>query len=247
MPNVVKGSKQHRMAVVPHRPVYRIVISCVALVLVMALMAGSYYWGEYSAAKRFTVNEADNTVLQSLLDSALSELEQLQAYVATVEQTSEMDRAAAEEVQLTVNRLRQRVQQLEQDVTLYRQVMSPDVTQPTIIIAEANIQPTPQPRVFRYKVVFRQAGTGDDMIEAQASISLLGLQDGQEVTVPVSDVLEGGQEFQGKLRFRYFQNLEGEIRIPESFHPSQIVVEAESASSEQGMSSRLFNWALSEG
>ena len=247
MPNVVKGSKHPRMVVVPYRPGYRFGLTVAVAVLFMAVMAAAYFVGEYSASRRFAADEQENVRLQQALGSSLAELETLRAELAAIGRTSEMDRRANIEVQTTVTQLRQRVTQLEQDVAFYRQVMSPEVEQPSVVVAEWSLQPTTTPRVFRYQAVFRQAGTGETVLEGAATISVLGLIDGEEATLAIEDVYHGDGGFQGKLRFRYFQNLEGEIMIPESFSPTQVVVEATSRSPAQSAMSRIFNWTISEG
>lgn len=247
MPNVVKGSKQHRMVVVPYRPGYRLAVSLLLGALLLGALYGAYFVGEYSASRRFSVDEQDNQRLQLILNDSQAQLVQLRAQLAEVGRTSALDQRATIEVQSTLTKLRQRVTQLEQDVAFYRQVMSPEVDKPGVIVAELSVQPTATPRVYRYKAVFRQAGTGDAMLDGDASISLLGLVDGEEATLIVEDLYQGSEGFQGKLRFRYFQNLEGEMLIPESFSPSQVVVEATSQSPAQSSMSRMFNWTYSEG
>jgi hypothetical protein len=247
MPNVVKGSKQHRMAVVPYRPRYRIAISLLGLVLLAVAMSGAYFAGEYFASRSYSVSASDNVLLRKTLVASQAELEQLRGQITVVGRTSEMDQAAVKEIQVTVSQLRQRVMQLEQDIIFYRQVMSPEAAQPGVIIAELSIHPTSSPRVYRYKAVFRQAGTGDDMLEGSVSISLLGKLEGEDATIAVEDVFQGGEGYLGKLGFRYFQNLEGEILIPEGFSPAQVVIDAESHSPAENVTSRMFNWSLSEG
>lgn len=247
MPNVVKGSKQQLMAVVPYRPKYRVFVSLLGLVLLLVAMLAAYFAGDFFASKSYSISATENVLLREKLFASQTELEQLRGQLTVVGRTSEMDQTAAKEIQLTVNQLRQRVTQLEQDIMFYRQVMSPEAAQSGVIIAELSLYPTSTPRLYRYKAVFRQAGTGDDMLEGSVSISLLGVLGGEETTIPVEDIFQGEEGFVGKLGFRYFQNLEGEIRIPEEFSPLRVVIDAESHSPAENVTSRMFNWSLSEG
>lgn len=241
MPNVVKGSKQQRMIVVPHRPWARVSSVLGLLLLLVAVGLGSFYYGHVDAARQYVVTTADNNRLNQTLEQSQDEIESLRAQLAS----SLVDRRANEEVQNTINSLRERIMQLEQDVSFYRQVMSPDSAELGLIIAEFDVTRQENGR-YRYKAVFRQAGAGDRVLEGKVEIAVAGKLGDERQLLPLSGILPEGQSFDPVLNFRYFQNLEGEFVLPEGFVPEQVEVRAESSKPAANKVEKIFSWSVVE-
>lgn len=242
MPGVVKGSKQQRMVVVPHRPWLR--YAFVSGVLITAALG--FTFGYLDAAEEFATTSADNQQLALELADTRDELQRLRSQVAISGRTSIMDQRANEEVQETINSLRQRVMQLEQDVMFYRQVMTPELSEPGLIIAEFTVQPSNLPGTYQYRAVFRQAGAGDRELKGKVQIDVLGTRAGEKALVPLQELVFGAETVNTVLNFRYFQNIEGELVLPADFQPMQVEIRAESMEPQQRKLEKLFNWTVEE-
>mgnify|MGYP000051679363 FL=1 len=242
MPGVVKGSKQQRMVVVPHRPWLRYAFLCGALIAA----AIGFAFGYLDAAEEFATTSADNQQLALELADTRDELQRLRSQVAISGRTSIMDQRANEEVQETINSLRQRVMQLEQDVMFYRQVMTPELAEPGLIIAEFTVQPSNLPATYHYRAVFRQAGAGDRELKGKVQIDVMGTRAGEKVLLPLQDLVFGVETVNTVLNFRYFQNIEGELVLPADFQPMQVEIRAESMEPQQRKLEKLFNWTVEE-
>jgi len=243
MPGVVKGSKQQRMVVVPHRPWLRYTL----LAGVVTAAALGFGFGYLDAADEFATTSADNQQMALELADARDELLGLRSQVVISDRTSIMDQRANEEVQETINSLRQRIMQLEQDVMFYRQVMTPELADPGLIIAEFTVQPTDSPDTYRYRAVFRQAGAGDRELKGKVQIDVAGTRAGEKVLLPLQELVSGAETVNTVLNFRYFQNIEGELVVPADFLPAQVEIRAESMEPQQRKLEKLFNWTVAEG
>ncbi len=244
MPNVVKGSKHPRMIVVPYKPWYRVTFVVVLIMVILSAGVGGAYYGHFDASRE---QIADNQRLEAQLSQVREEAEALRAQVVISDRTSMMDQRANEEVQSTISSLRQKVMQLEQDVTFYRQVMSPETAESGLVVTEMTLSASEQVNTYRFKAVFRQAGAEGIVLEGSAQIEVVGTRDGERVAIPIQELLLKPAEFEGKLRFRYFQNLEGVMQIPASFTPEQIEISAVSSKPQEGKVERYFSWTVSEG
>ncbi|MDP1932147.1 MAG: hypothetical protein Q8L60_11895 [Gammaproteobacteria bacterium] len=248
MPNVVKGSRQQRMIVVPYRPWYRATVVGLLAIGLLAVAAGGFLYGQFDASRDYLVTAADNARLTAEVASIREEAASLRSQVAISGRTSIMDQRANEEVQSTINGLRQRIMQLEQDVMFYRQVMAPEQTETGLIIAEFAVVPTELQNRYRYKAVFRQAGTGDSVMEGSAQIAVSGTRNGEHVLIPLQELVPEPAVVDSTLRFRYFQNIEGDMEVPEDFMPGQIEVRAESIRPTPRKVEKIFSWtAVVEG
>ena len=246
MANVVKGSKQQAMMVVPYRPWYRTLVSISIILALLAVALGGYFYGYIEASRLFSVTSADNARLSASLLEARDEVESLRSEVAIAGRSNLVDQRATEEVQSTVSSLRERIMQLEQDVSFYRQVMSPDSDELGIIIAEFDVNPIDGAGRYHYKAVFRQAGAGDRVLEGKVQIDIAGRIDEQRQVLSLATILPEGRTFDPALNFRYFQNLEGEFILPEGFVPEQVEVKAESSKPTAIKVEKIFSWSVVE-
>lgn len=245
MPNVVKGSKQEKMVVVPFRPYRRALAYFIIAVIVLAGSGGGILYGQL---RRGDVNAADRTEqirLERELDTAREENADLRRQVAMLDRASVMDKKAGEEIELTVKTLRERVAQLEQDVLFYRQVMSEDVDNSGLTIGQMDIEATGAPNHYRYKLVMRQQeADGDTFLTGQVNVNLVGRQGEDQVIIPLKDVSENEDQLDIRLRFKYFQNIEGELELPAGFVPEQIHIAAVSTAPSDKTINKNFSWVV---
>lgn len=246
MPNVVKGSKQQVMMVVPYRRWYRTFVSISIILSLLAVALGGYFYGHFDAARQYLVTSADNERLSTSLLEAQDEVNSMRSELAIAGRSNLVDQRATEEVQSTVSSLRQRIAQLEQDVSFYRQVMSPDSDELGLIVAEFDVSPLDGEGRFHYKAVFRQAGAGDRVLEGKVDIAIAGQIDGQRQVLPLAKILPENSTFDPALNFRYFQNLEGEFILPKGFIPEQVEVKAESSKPTAIKVEKIFSWSVVE-
>lgn len=246
MPNVVKGSRQHRMVVVPYRPWYRAYLSVFLIVLFFAVAAAAYFYGQYAAQQQYLVNRADNDRLSQALSQTQEQLDTLRSELAITDRSNIVDMRATEEVQGTINTLRQRIMQLEQDVSFYRQVMAPESIELGLIIAEFDVNSIEQGNRYHYKAVFRQAGAGDKVLEGNVQINIIGQQGVERLVLALSDLVPESIPFEPSLNFRYFQNIEGELQLPEGFMPEHVEVLAETNKPTAIKVEKIFSWSVVE-
>lgn len=246
MPNVVKGSKQQAMVVVPYRRWRRTLVSISIIFSLLVVAFGGYFYGRLEAAREHSITNADNERLSLGLREAQSEVSSLRSELTIAGRSNLVDQLATEEVQSTVSALRQRIAQLEQDVSFYRQVMSPDSDELGLIIAEFDVTPLDGVGHFHYKAVFRQAGAGDRVLEGAVQIAIAGHLDEQRQVLSLTSILPVDRTFDPALQFRYFQNLEGEFILPEGFVPEQVEVKAESSKPTAIKVEKIFSWSVVE-
>lgn len=245
MAGAVKGSRQTRMVVVPYRPWLPAMLIAVSVCAVLLAALAGLYWGYYGASREHIEVGAENVLLSDALIKAQEQVAELRAQLAMSGQDTLLDQRAEAEVQSTINSLRGRIRQLEQDVSFYRQVMAPDSAEAGLVIENLRLAPTIAPAVYRYRVFVRVAGAGDEMVRGTFLLSLQGQQDGESRTYDLGE-LTAAAEMSDTLEFRYFQALEGEFELPSGFIPEAVLVQAQSSHPEQYTTERRFNWTVEE-
>jgi hypothetical protein len=246
MPNVVKGSKQQRMIVVPYRPWFAAITAGFVFVSVVVAGVGGAYFGKFHATRDYVVTSADNLRLSEELVEMRVALEIARTELAISGRGSIVDQRAAEEVQSTVSMLRERITELEQDISFYRQVMAPESAQVGLIIAEFNVRSLAQAGRYRYKAMFSQAGTGDRVLVGHVNIIISGILGGEKQTFTLNELAVETGGFDSGLNFRYFQNIEGELILPLNFVVDQVAIRVESTDPLVNRVEKTFGWRVIE-
>jgi hypothetical protein len=237
----VKGSKQHKMIVVPYLVLLYGAGAAFVLMLILACGLG-YFWGRGAAnpaaipTTPATANDAGaRPSVQTLArdpQQLAAENTALKQQLAGLEQSGEVDKQALASVQDTLVNQRDTIAQLQEDVLFYKQITEPAnaKAEQGLMIGRFDLVATKDPRRLRYKIEFRQQG-GNGKLAGHANVNVVGDQDGERVSLPLSSVSKSEKNLDIPLSFRYFQNVEGELEFPEGFTPERMQVSAESAGS----------------
>ena len=245
MPNVVKGSKQEKMVVVPYRPGRRFVLVCLLVLSIGASAIGSFMFGYSNTLRSQQSEQATQQELSEQLIGAETENSELRRQVAILDRSSVMDQRATEEVQATIIGLRDRVAQLEQDIVYYRQVVSAETEDTGLIISQLDIDATRESNRYRYKLVLRQQDAdGDTSLIGHVNINLVGSQGEEQQILSLRDLSAEQDQLNIRLRFKYFQNIEGELVLPESFVPDRLQVAAVSMEPVEKSVNQNFSWVV---
>ena len=245
MPNVVKGTKQERMIVVPYRPARRFLVAFVLLLGVGCSAAGGFLYGYYITLQTQEVELADRQDLTRDLEKFQTENSELRRQVAILDRSSVMDQRATEEVQSTIMSLRERVAQLEQDIVYYRQVVSDETGETGLVISQLDIATTNEAGVYSYKLVLRQLDAdGDTFLVGFVNVNIVGRQGEEQIIIPLRDVSEEQEQLDMRLRFKYFQNIEGSLQLPEGFQPERVQIAAVSQEPVEKNINQDFSWVV---
>lgn len=233
------------MVVVPYRPRQRVLFT-LFLVLGVAISAvGGWAYGYYKTMLTQQTELADQSELRAELDSLQLENADLRRQIAILDRSSVMDQQANAEVQGTITALRERVAQLEEDIVFYRQVVAEETEDTGLVIGQLDIDATAVPGRYRYKLVMRQQDAdGDTFLVGHVNVNLVGLQGDEQVILALRDISEAEDELDIRLRFKYFQNIEGELALPEGFQPDRIQIAAVATEPVSKTISEDFGWVV---
>lgn len=245
MPNVVKGSKQEKMVVVPYRPGRRFLLVCLLALGVGTSAVGGFMFGYMNTLRIQQSGQATQQELNEQLIGVETENSDLRRQVAILDRSSVMDQRAIEEVQETIVGLRDRIAQLEQDIVYYRQVVSAETEDTGLIISQLDIDATREANRYRYKLVLRQQDAdGDTFLTGHVNINLVGSRGEEQQILPLRDLSAEQDQLNIRLRFKYFQNIEGELVLPEGFVPDRLQIAAVSVEPVEKSINQSFSWVV---
>lgn len=243
---LVKGSKPYSVVVLRYGKWLPLWLLLAVLGLLLVAVAGGYWWGSQSGSFR-PVEALQRRVLSSagLLDPEAENLV-LQQQIANLEMGSRMDRKANETVRAEIIDLRNQIAALEEDISFYRGLMSPSENQKGLVIGSLNLVDTGVAGQFDYKLVMQQLATRHNLLNGSLRFTISGKRDGQSEKLELKDVSDTVSSEDIKLRFRYFQTIEGTLQLPEGFEPEGIELAAKTNTNNSPVITKQFGWLAEE-
>ena len=247
MPNVVKGSKQEKMVVVPHRPLRRLILLASSFLVVVATALSGFVYAYYQTVLRHGISVADNQSLVEQIEKLESENVSLSRQITILDRSNVMDQKVADDMQGTVGSLRKRVAKLEQDIVFYRSVIAEDADNTGLTISNWEVAATTDAERYRYKLMLRQQDAdGDTFLIGHVNINLVGSKGEEVIFLPIRDISSDQEESDIKLRFKFFQIIEGELMLPLGFVPDRVqIIGIENSPIEKSLD-QSFDWVLPE-
>ena len=240
----VKGSKQEKMIVVPYRPLEFFWARAAVLLAVLVAGGGAYFYGFYSGIRENGDARIERDELQDSVLAMQEENGALREQLLKIEQAGTVDQQALDNVQQTIVAQREKISQLEEDVLFYKQIMSPENAENGLVIGQLDLVATDAPRTIRYRMELKQQGNNENVINGHASVNILGMRNYQEISIPLSELSATQLDEDIRLQFRYFQNIEGELMLPENFEPTKVQIMAVAEGDNAKTVQKSFGWLV---
>ncbi|WP_193166062.1 DUF6776 family protein [Microbulbifer hainanensis] len=244
MAKKVKGSKQYRMKVVPHRPFSGTLSVIGVALLVLATSAAAYYAGQHHLRQGLDQKTREYDTAQKQLDKLRSENESLRLRAATAEQSLTIGEQAGEKVRAELVAKDNRIAELKQEITFYRGLMAPADGSDGVSIGRFSISQTSDQRRYQYKLLVQQSTTRHNVVSGNATFTVVGSQDGQPKRYPLSALSAQVDSEKIPLRFKYFQNIEGELQLPEGFEPEGVELSLKSSGRKGFNIEQRYGWLV---
>lgn len=206
--------------------------------IVVLAGVGLYNYGLSSAGfERFL---ADRTAagLKDKTSSLERENAQLREALARAERTLQMDKAAYDELNQSLKGSTAEITKLREDLNFYRNIISPPNKKGGLRIQSLNIEKGLEGHTYKYKLVLIQALKHDRLVVGKARFHITGLQAGKST---VLEIPESNAKSIG-VNFRYFQDIEGEIKLPANFEPRSIKVNVTTRGRGATTVEETYNW-----
>lgn len=242
----VKGSKSTRLAVVPYRPYLRLAMAAGMFLTVVLVAGGSYLMGSYQVIALDGQATGEYKQLSRELDAKIAENRMLSQQVANLKLASEVDQASSEDVRNEVIELKGQIAGLEEDIAFYRGLMAPTENRSGLTIGSVDIISTGAERRYKFKVVVQQLATNHQVLNGSLRVNIVGHEGEAIRSIPLKDLSAQVDDVDLKLRFKYFQNIEGQIELPAGFEPERIELVAKSTGRNGTSVEKKFGWLVHE-
>lgn len=220
-------------------------IGLVALALVIAYLVFEY--GRISAG--YDVVDAGNerAAFEEHIGSLDDRIAELRQEIAVLETHREIDREAYKEVESSLITLQAKIQEQQDAIAFYRGIVSPADGKPGLRVQDLKLTRGGEERRFNLRLVLVQAMKHDRKVSGDVRVSVEGNENGEAKTYSLAELLPADAESAWPFSFRYFQDFDRQLVLPDGFTPERIHVEVRSRTRSISSIEESFAWAMSHG
>ncbi|AQQ68912.1 hypothetical protein Mag101_15705 [Microbulbifer agarilyticus] len=246
MARKVKGSKQYRMKVVPHRPILHGVFSALGVsLLVLSTSAGAFFAGQYQISKSLDEKSRAHARALDEVDRLRAQIETLRIRATTAEQSVTIGEQASESVRSELVSKDNQIAELRQEIAFYRGIMAPAEGSEGVSIGRFSISEAGDGR-YQYKLLVQQSAARHQVVTGAVRFTIVGQADGEARRYALADLSQQVESESIPLRFKYFQNIEGELQLPEGFVPEGVELSLKSSKRKGFNIDQRYGWLVQQ-
>lgn len=240
----VTGSKQYRSIVVQDRPGLRAGV-IISVVVFIAIIASLVYWlSTRSNPEQLQQLITENEQLKSQLSDVSANFEEVSQNLANIKTGADIDRQAVNQVRAVVSEHKQTINELNEEISFYKGLMSPTETEKGLGIRSWELYPGKSPRHHQFKLVIQQLAVKHSILKGAVNVDIVGKRAGVEETLSLDILSQQIETASIKLRFKYFQYINGELELPIGFVPERIEIVAKATTPKKVTVEKLFGWVV---
>ncbi|GAB3281799.1 DUF6776 family protein [Parahaliea aestuarii] len=198
----------------------------VLLLVAAALLGFGALLGQQAAYRGMGIDPDQYREWRRAYPEAQAEIRALQEQVAAARTRHEVDRSALELVRKDLARQQEQIADLDEGLRFYRSLMAPGEIAQGFSLRGVELTALEAPGHYAFRIIAQQEARKHDTLRGALSVTVLGLEQGQPLSYPLSVLSDDVDEEGIGLRFRYFQVVEGELVLPEGFQPQSLDVQA---------------------
>ncbi len=216
----------------------------------------SFILGLFSAILWGALENYQLRKVQQQLDINNTQNKRLLNKQAEMTLTTERLRATNQALTESIRAQELNIREIERGLDFYRKLMDPAKVKEGLVLHNLSITPLSseslqaESRSFKLHFTFVQYALKRNLMRANLKILLKGEADGQTKEIPFEKILittlntELQSELQQKLSFKFFQEFEQLITIPEDFKPLSLIIRATLKTSKNKQWAEEIPWPL---
>lgn len=184
--------------------------------------------------------QSDIRFLSGELAAVKKRLERLQARQVVVEEEANVIRQANRLMRERESERQAELSRLQSEIDFFRRLAGTGGSQEGLDVYRTEVIPTESSQVFRFVLTLTQNIRRASIITGRARMDVEGTMDNRPVTLNWSQLGDGSTP-EPSFRFKYFEQLEGYLTLPEGFSPTRLLVTLE-AKGQRKPVIRNYNW-----
>jgi cell division protein FtsB len=206
-----------------------------------------FEFGRISAGYDVVDAAKNRSAYEDRIDTLDDEIVALRQEVALLETHREIDREAYKEVESSLTSLQAKIQEQRDAIAFYRGIVSPADGKSGLRVQDFKLTRGKAEREFNLRLVLVQAMQHDRKVSGDVNLTVLGSQDGVETVYKLNQLIPAEADKGWAFSFRYFQDFDRQLVLPDGFTPERIRVEVRSKTRSISSIEESYAWATSQG
>lgn len=232
---------QTRKIITIQRPALWLLSSVVFICLILISLWLSFEYGRNIAGYNSTDSEAYIEQLQAQLEESQAEIVENKRQATMLERNNHIDDDASSQLKETLVQTQNEVLVLKKELSFYKSIVAPEQGSRSLAIQTIQLKANAAGG-YDYKIMVSQRGRNDQFARGTVDVSIEGVSKGQPVTLKLAEVSNDTKEPM-KFGFKYFQNFEGAMILPEAFQPDFIHVNVKPSKGKIKAIDEQFAWS----
>lgn len=228
--------------VIRHRPGYRLRRTLILLAFSITAAVLGYVTGMAQGGFRFSAVEDSRDRLEEQVEQLRDQNREASQQLVNLERGRTIDAQALNQTRRTIVALETQIASLKADLTFYKNIMAPSETSKGLQVDRLSIQSARQAGAYNFKLVLTQVGDNKSYISGVVAVNVIGRRNEEKEVIALRDLSDDIDDLGVKFRFRYFQDIEGLLRVPDDFEPLELQVVARAEGSKSSQAERTFDW-----
>jgi hypothetical protein len=233
-----------KLVVRSYAPRRRAVLLGLSALLAALILYAAFELGRYDAGFRVVDSVRGALAASARIRTLEAENARQRTQLEAAEVARRVDREGYKQVERSLGDMQSQIARLNQDLSFYRGLVQPDslvhvkVQQMQIVPDAAGPGDAGQ---YRLKFVLMQTGKPASVVAGSAAIVVDGLLHGKPVNLSIAE-LSPNRRASLAYSFRYFEDFDELIRLPQGFEPTRIGVEIHSGKDSSHSFRQAFVW-----
>ena len=184
----------------------------------------------------------ERSALESRIAGLEAEIVSLEEQITLLETHRDIDAQAYRSVESSLTELQSKIQEQRDAIAFYRGIVSPADGNSGLKVQDLKLTRGKAERSYTIRLVLVQAMQHDRKVSGEVVLHIDGELDGAERTYAYSELVPADGEPDWPFSFRYFQDFDREVILPDGFTPDRVTVEVVSRTRSVASVEESFSW-----
>jgi len=228
-------------------PIRSRVLAAVALAAVLGAGYLVYESGRLHAGYNRLEAARERDELTGRIAALEDEGAALREEIIKLETLRKTDQEAYKAIDEGFRSLQDKIQEQREAIAFYRGIISPADSSSGLRVQDFQVLRGAEESRYRLRLVLVQVKQHHQRVAGTVRLSVDGARGGEAVTIPFTQLSAEDRDARWAFSFRYFQDFERELVLPEGFEPDRVNVELMPSGSGNSGIKQSFPWSTSPG
>jgi hypothetical protein len=178
---------------------------------------------------------------KSRVEKLEQERNELKRKLIMTRQAAEVDHEALLAVRDKIKIMQNERLKLEEELAFLKGIVTTSTKKRVLRIQNFKLVSGLETGQYSYKYTVSQVTSSGKVVKGKVDMNVTGLKDGKTTQLRLEQISDVKLKSH-KMRFRYFQNIEGLLRLPKDFQPASISIEVKPSGGKLEQVSETYDW-----